>query len=449
MAKRALVPLLLGGVAAVGMTLASVPTEARPFRVGQIPSGDRFECGNCHVAPAGSGPRNVFGTMVEEDYLEMREGRLSVDWGRDLAGEDADGDGYTNGEELGDPDGSWDGRPIRDFEPSHPGDASQTLCGDREVNGPEDCDGSDTGGATCLSLGRGEGTLRCRPNCTFDVSSCAEPATCGDGIIQAGEDCDGTQLAGATCEVAGLDAGELACNDDCTFDSSGCFASVCGDETVEGAEECDGTTDETCESLGLEPGTIACADDCTIDTSGCGGGGDVCGDGVVNGTEECDGEELGDATCEDLGFDGGTVSCTDECEIDDTECTVSTCGDGVIDEGEECDGEELDGQACTDFDFDGGEISCAADCTFDLAGCSDEEGDVGADVGPDAAEDTGASDASDDANEGSGDAGDAGDDVSSGGGGGGGGGCATAPAGSPWGIAGLIALLGLRRRRDA
>jgi alpha-tubulin suppressor-like RCC1 family protein len=46
------------------------------------------------------------------------------------------------------------------------------------------------------------------------------------------------------------------------------------------------------------------------------------------------------------------------------------CGDGVLDVGEQCDGTELDGQTCQDLGHDGGELSCSQTCTFDTTLCT-------------------------------------------------------------------------------
>src|SRR5690606_31092900 len=131
------------------------------------------------------------------------------------------------------------------------------------------------------------------------------------------EACDGTDLGIATCEGEGFDGGTIACTDTCTLDTSACFE--CGDGVVNGAEECDGTElgGATCATQGFASGTLACASDCTFDTSMCEDEpGPMCGDGAVNGTEECDGTELGGATCESAGFDGGTITCGGTCELD-------------------------------------------------------------------------------------------------------------------------------------
>lgn len=96
---------------------------SRSFRVSQIPNGNVGSCANCHVNPGGGGSRNAFGTEVGTSFLSGG----NVVWGPELASIDSDGDGFTNGEELQDPEGTWlSGRPAPG-EPSlvtNPGDAS-------------------------------------------------------------------------------------------------------------------------------------------------------------------------------------------------------------------------------------------------------------------------------------------------------------------------------------
>lgn len=145
---------------------------------------------------------------------------------------------------------------------------------------------------------------------------------CGDGVIDTGESCDGTALGGRTCADEGFESGTLRCASDCTFDTSTCEEEpgpMCGDGAVNGTEECDGTElgGATCESEGFDGGTIACSGTCELDTSAC----FSCGDGIVNGTEECDGTDLGGATCESRGFTGGTLACDASCTFDETACT--------------------------------------------------------------------------------------------------------------------------------
>lgn len=77
---------------------------SRDWRPAQIPNGSKFSCANCHFDPNGGGPRNNFGSAVES--------RVTVNghqefWGPSLANQDSDGDGFTNGQELGDPTGAW------------------------------------------------------------------------------------------------------------------------------------------------------------------------------------------------------------------------------------------------------------------------------------------------------------------------------------------------------
>lgn len=80
----------------------------------------------------------------------------------------------------------------------------------------------------------------------------------------------------------------------------------------------------------------------------------TCGNGVIDEPEECDGEAFGNATCEDFGFYGGTLHCSDACRLDITACS-RTCGDRVVQaEHEKCD----DGKNGDDQD------GCTHTCTF-------------------------------------------------------------------------------------
>jgi hypothetical protein len=69
-----------------------------------IPNGEKLQCLNCHRRPAGGEDRNPFGQAV----LDIVGGRKCIEfWRPELAAMDSDGDGRTNGEELGDPAGVW------------------------------------------------------------------------------------------------------------------------------------------------------------------------------------------------------------------------------------------------------------------------------------------------------------------------------------------------------
>lgn len=81
----------------------TLEVSGRDFRVNQLPNGSKFSCGNCHTSSFGGGPRNKFGQEVEK--LVGTSGQSF--WGQAIALLDSDGDGKTNGEELGDPNGTW------------------------------------------------------------------------------------------------------------------------------------------------------------------------------------------------------------------------------------------------------------------------------------------------------------------------------------------------------
>lgn len=474
--------LALGTAAAVALTFASVDADARSFRRDQVPNGSdsNASCGTCHLSRSSGGPRNVFGQLVFDMYMTPQSALGDVEWGPALARLDSDGDGYTNGEELGDPDGLWsigDDDPV--FEATSPGNADLFPCGNGSIEGPEECDGGALDGATCSTEGFTGGEIACTVDCTLDTSRCTN-VVCGDDMAEGAELCDGTDLRGESCASRGFDGGELACALGCFFDETDCYNAVCGDGLAQSPETCDGDDllGATCESLGFTGGTLACTDGCALDTSACEGEPViVCGDGIAEGEEECDGSVPDGTTCEGLGFDEGTVSCADDCTIDTIACVMWDCGNGILEGDEECDGSVPDGATCADFGFDGGgELQCFDDCTISPVDCEfagedtgggDDvaepmpdagadveedtvEQDAGTDSGDDAAapdaggdEDTAEADASDDTG-----APDTGADDEDGSGGGSDSGCAASgTAGAPWAGLLLLGLVGLRRRQ--
>lgn len=94
---------------------------ARSFRTSMLPNGNAFSCTTCHNFPGG--PRNAFGLDMEK--LVTRGGQ-EIFWSVALAALDSDGDGVTNGVELGDPAGTWKSGNVDPGDPAkitNPGDA--------------------------------------------------------------------------------------------------------------------------------------------------------------------------------------------------------------------------------------------------------------------------------------------------------------------------------------
>ena len=69
-----------------------------------------------------------------------------------------------------------------------------------------------------------------------------------------------------------------------------------------------------------------------------------CGDNLINGNEECDGSNYAGKTCNSLGFDGGTLSCSSDCKLVSSACYK--CGDGYVNPGEQCDSGSNNGRVC-------------------------------------------------------------------------------------------------------
>ena len=82
-----------------------------------MPNGTAASCSACHVRASGGGERTSFGEAVRG--LVTVNGREEF-WTPALAALDSDGDGVSNGVELGDPDG--DGTATEGAEVTNPGD---------------------------------------------------------------------------------------------------------------------------------------------------------------------------------------------------------------------------------------------------------------------------------------------------------------------------------------
>lgn len=105
------------------MVVIYFSSEARSFRVSQIPNGNVNRCANCHLNTAGGGPLTPFGIEVSNNFLKNGD----VVWNSTLASIDSDGDGFTNGQELQDPNGTWrigNNNPGESSLVSNPGNAN-------------------------------------------------------------------------------------------------------------------------------------------------------------------------------------------------------------------------------------------------------------------------------------------------------------------------------------
>jgi len=162
------------------------------------------------------------------------------------------------------------------------------------------------------------------------VLGLAVPGGCTSGpSAMSGEgtgsgDGEGSSSESAITEPLDTSAGEA----DATGTGPGC-----GNGVVEAGEICD------------EQGqTATCDEDCTPV---------ACGDGLVN---EAAGEQ-----CDESGA-------SETCNLD---CTLPHCGDGTIDaEGETCDGTDLAGETCEGLGYDGGTLACSDACGYETSGCT-------------------------------------------------------------------------------
>ncbi|MBZ0254444.1 CHRD domain-containing protein [bacterium] len=174
----------------------TLQSEARPERPGLIPNGTVFLCANCHLSAGGGGPRTPFG----EDVLALLSSKGNNFWSPELAELDSDGDGFTNGEELGDPEGVWepgDTSPGETANVSNPGVFSSVPPVQAPAQGFVAVLHSQNLTSPVPSSGRGVAMFRLQPNGT-DL----------DYILQV-FDLDGVTAAHIHEGAAGQDGGVL------------------------------------------------------------------------------------------------------------------------------------------------------------------------------------------------------------------------------------------------
>ena len=241
-------------------------------------------------------------------------------------------------------------------------------CGNGMRDNGEECDGNSLlNGASCQSQSSRitpdphylSGALKCysianAPSsnlaCHYDVSSCstaapvavyAAPVVCTGGTIPDGSggcmtpvpSCpDGTVSDGSGgCVTAPVDPGGGV------IPPPPYLGPHCGNGAVQYnlGEMCDGNryiNSVNCQTFGYNTGSLSCTNDCQIDSSGCSNvyvG--YCGDGILNGhNEQCDGS-VGTLTCSDLTDSNGTpltgsgLACNNAtCQLDTSACTQAT-----------------------------------------------------------------------------------------------------------------------------
>ncbi len=249
------------------------------------------------------------------------------------------------------------------------------MCGNGIIEGNELCDGSTfpQGKHRCQDWGYLDGDISCKSDCSPNFNGCRASA-CGDGMIEGPEQCDGTQLNSQSCESQGFAGGMLTCTATCGFARSGCIAPGCNNNILEPAlgEACDGgnLNNATCENQGFAGGSISCDGTCQLDTSMCVSPG--CGNTIIEPPlEECEGMNLNGASCESKGFLQGTLQCSgSSCTYDTSMCIEPGCGNNIIEAGsEQCEGANLNGATCMSLGFLQGDVSCNSSCQYDTSMC--------------------------------------------------------------------------------
>lgn len=209
--------------------------------------------------------------------------------------------------------------------------------------------------------------------------------------------CGGTTVCEDYTDINTCELNPCPGTEECLWDSKNglCFTMPPGfcdhDNNADRGEACDGIDKrgKTCYDFGLGSGTLGCVN-CEYNFTYCeyydpneppiG----KCGDGTADDEELCDcegkkvctEEQLKGYDCSDFGdFNGGVLSCYDDCSFDTRGCSVCD-QDGIRELGEVCDcgfgncnTEQLNYKGCSDFDFTSGALRCDQNCEYDFSDC--------------------------------------------------------------------------------
>jgi hypothetical protein len=141
-------------------------------------------------------------------------------------------------------------------------------CGNKQVDGGENCDGLKFGSDSCKKRGYAGGALTCSKDCQTITEEKCKTKGCGNGIVEEGEICDPPSFGHApSCIVRGYAGGVLTCSDECkTVTEENCIEKGCGNGIQDDGEYCDvhaAQYYESCVQEGFCGGESICKTDCS------------------------------------------------------------------------------------------------------------------------------------------------------------------------------------------
>ncbi|MEQ9324179.1 MAG: hypothetical protein RIF41_33765 [Polyangiaceae bacterium] len=155
----------VGVTLVIAMSFVSAQAAAKAIYKPAIPNAAVNDCDTCHIPDDPNDARNLFG---EEVQILVDAATPLDQWWDQLKNGDADADGQSNAEELGDPCLEWTmAIPAgRTFDISNPGDGqslspSPDVCEDPPMmgeGGGGDGSGSGNGDGSGNGMGNGNGT---------------------------------------------------------------------------------------------------------------------------------------------------------------------------------------------------------------------------------------------------------------------------------------------------
>ena len=230
----------------------------------------------------------------------------------------------------------------------------ESVCGDGQITGSEECDGTNLNGESCVSLGYDSGNLTCRSpdsinECQFNENNCVLPDTC-----ETDDNCPDGYLCSASGKCYKDTTSDYECDDDsdCKSDEECTSSHICVEKSLDCKDEgyfcmsgadCDGEilSEYDCSSVlfkccSVEKSYGTCYSQdgkiCDTDTEYCDGS-EIDADNLISGEVCCLGTckdstnnqddytcEINSGTCRTSCLDSETESSYYDCEYGDACC---------------------------------------------------------------------------------------------------------------------------------
>jgi len=247
-------------------------------------------------------------------------------------------------------------------------------------------------GGNCQGCSNGKACLNnsdcLSEHCDPDSKLCIFYDTCSNAVKDGEETDIGCGGSCPPCEIDKQCILDSDClSEYCSVKTNTCQEfTTCGDGIIDVGEQCENSTDgKTCSLFGFNGGILTCGENCLFNTNNCTGPSGVCNDSTINPGEQCEDTNWGNVGgCFDFDkFESGKLSC-ENCTLKTNQCSKKidpfqdTDNDGMSDV---CEQKWFNCRTCAepneDPDEDG--LTNKKECILCTSGTNPQEADTDGD----------------------------------------------------------------------